>query len=545
MLTESALFTQIIPESLRTARALAQSERLEQNERQAQSKSQEQTEPQKQSAQQKQSEPHAGSTVQPQQTPTADLALFRAHTRELCALLARQGNDPTWYCQSFNPYPLAISVEHFQTQKRLQSLLYKALTKIVENYFQDQLLQKWLDLPEPVFAALAKLADKPFCLGSYRPDFLHTTDNSIAICEINARFPANAYFISYYLNNVIGATEYLNHGQQAGLARTNSSGDALTVSDSTLSPFAGISHTVELFNSIFADHKNIYSLYKREKGWDRHFFEYELTAKGHDLVSPASLAALADALLNGTATSSDWTNSARHSRAGADSAGTYSVGHSSAGTSGVETDSGGKTTQTDLALFLELHQDELTDHGLLDFVCSNFDRLTCFNDPRTIFIVHDKRMLSILCDREKLSAYMTGEEADFLSRHIVPTWTIKDSQDKVEEAMRNSDQFVLKPNLLGKGEGMLFGATTETEQFRSALQDERCSHFILQTFVPQKKHDIYMEIDKQLVQRQVNIVGTLLCFDDELLGPGIYRASPSDIVNVAGGGAILVPMLAT
>lgn len=521
MLTESALFTQIIPESLRAARARDQSEP------------------------QKNTEPQTEPKAQSQQTPTANLALFRAHSRELCTLLAKQGNDPTWYCQSFNPYPLAISAEHFQTQKKLQSLLYKALTTIVENYFQDEHLQKWLDLPEPVFRALSKLADKPFRLGSYRPDFLHTMDNSIVICEINARFPANAYFISHYLNNVIGTTEYLNHGRQAGLARTDISGDALSESTFAasafdLSAFPEISRTVELFTSVFADHKSINCLYKREKGWDRHFLEYELTARGHVLVSPASHAALAEALLNGTARSSDWTESAGHSSADTDSTGT-----SGAGTSDFETGSGRKSTKPSLALFLELHQDELTDQGVLDFVCSNFDRLTCLNDPRTIFIVHDKRMLSILCDREKLSAYMSDEEADFLSRHIVPTWTIKDSQDKVEEALLKSDQFVLKPNLLGKGEGMLFGATTTTEQFRSALQDERSSHFILQTFVPQKKHNIYLEIDRQLVQRPVNIVGTLLCFDDELLGPGIYRASPSDIVNVAGGGAILVPMLAT
>jgi len=41
----------------------------------------------------------------------------------------------------------------------------------------------------------------------------------------------------------------------------------------------------------------------------------------------------------------------------------------------------------------------------------------------------------------------------------------------------------------------------------------------------------------------VNVVGTMLCFDDIFFGPGIYRASPGDIVNVAGGGTVLFPVL--
>lgn len=36
------------------------------------------------------------------------------------------------------------------------------------------------------------------------------------------------------------------------------------------------------------------------------------------------------------------------------------------------------------------------------------------------------------------------------------------------------------------------------------------------------------------------VVGTLLCIGDQYFGPGIFRASSKVIVNVSGGGNILI-----
>lgn len=55
---------------------------------------------------------------------------------------------------------------------------------------------------------------------------------------------------------------------------------------------------------------------------------------------------------------------------------------------------------------------------------------------------------------------------------------------------------------------------------------------------------IYLETKDSLELKPINVVGTLLCFNDTFLGPGIYRGAAEAVVNVAGGGTILTPALA-
>lgn len=430
-----------------------------------------------------------------------DHASFMQHAKQFRSLLKEQGEDPTWYCNSFNPYPLSVSAEHFERQKRLQVVLHRVLTAVVQNYFHNNLLQEWLSLPEGVFASLKTLCSYPFRIGSYRPDFLHTEENRIVICEINARFPANAYLISNYLNNIVTSPDYL---------RASSAKDA-TAETTAPKSFSTLHDTANVFADYFAQTKTIHILAGREKGWDRHFLVYELTKRGHEVEittkPPEALAEYLEAALTKNR-SRDPASESRH------------------------------------GLFLEFHQDELLANGLLDFICSNYDRFTCLNDPRSIFILHDKRLLALLCDRDKLKAFLSDDDAEFLSSHIVPTWIVRHSPDIVATALANRVHFVLKPNLFGKGEGIIFGATSSQEAFRAALSNEESGDYVLQSLIAQKKTPIYMDNNGSLKLCPVNIVGTLLCFANTFLGPGIYRASPSAIVNVAGGGTILTPMLA-
>jgi hypothetical protein len=47
----------------------------------------------------------------------------------------------------------------------------------------------------------------------------------------------------------------------------------------------------------------------------------------------------------------------------------------------------------------------------------------------------------------------------------------------------------------------------------------------------------------EVVAREMKVVGLLPCLDEEAFGPGMYRAAPDAIVNVARGGLILAPAL--
>lgn len=363
--------------------------------------------------------------------PAPQLPDFRRHSADFRRLLSRQADDPTWYCQSFNPYPLAIAPEHFALQQRLQQVLYKALTKVVENYFHSEYLQDRLSLPLYVLKCLRKIADHPFQPGTYRPDFLHrqmAEKSSIAICEINARFPCNGYLISYYLNQILPQAQLLG-----------------------LTSIAALDCVIDTFDAYFAGAEKISILAGREKGWDRHFLVYELKARGFKTQAAAIEAAInapnIDAMVDQISR-----DLAEHSR---------------------------------LGILLELHQDELRE-DLLDLICSHFDRLICLNDPRTIFLLHDKRLLAVLSHKDELKHLLSESEADFLSQHISPTWVASQAPNIVPDVLTDHANYLLKPNLLGKGEGIIFGATTTAEDFQAALLDKTKSDYILQRLIEQE-----------------------------------------------------------
>lgn len=82
----------------------------------------------------------------------------------------------------------------------------------------------------------------------------------------------------------------------------------------------------------------------------------------------------------------------------------------------------------------------------------------CLNDLRTIYLVHDKRLLTVLCNTEIMQKWLTFEEAKFLKTHIIPSYNIKMSDPKfIEFVINNRESFMIKPTLLGKGHGIIFG----------------------------------------------------------------------------------------
>ncbi len=394
-------------------------------------------------------------------------------SRQLNHLLSGMGGDATWYCKSFNPFPVVLSKAEFELQLRIQRALKSAIEKIVANYFKDQRLLKIISQPEDALKLLSKLDGSPYKIGTYRPDFVHDLEGIPRVCEINARFPCNAYFITHYLSKAFESLTVNSHLRCMAME--------------------GLRNVPSLFLNRFSNKDRLAVVKGREKGWDIHFFMHELKKKCYscDLISTSEL--IADASRDG--------------------------------------------------LIYELHQDELLHEGIWSALKDVVRDLPQLNDLRTILIVHDKRFLSIFHDADIVDEYLDRETAHLLRQHVIPTYVVGRSPGRVEEAKQNQNDWVLKPNLFGKGEGLLIGRNTPKDQWEASLSDEKSSNYVLQQFIDQKKFSIRMLVDGRVEIVNLNIVGTLLCFDDEFVGTGIYRASPNDIVNVAGGGAILFPML--
>lgn len=388
--------------------------------------------------------------------------------------LAGQGGDCTWYCNSFNPYPMVLSVKELEHQLRLQECVYRAAEKIARNYLDDKRLQDALSLPASAMAILKTVRDLPYKVGSYRLDFLHDTAGGIKLCEINARFPTNGYFISHYINNVVPSLHYL--------------GKAIH----RLSPLDDIP---SVFIERFKPGSQVSILKEREHNWDIVFLKHELTKRNYSW-KQQRLAEL---------------------------------------TMASEID----------GLVIELHQDELLreDSAIVSKLCLQKPH---FNDLRTILLAHDKRLLAIFHDDKIMGSYLTKEDSEFLKQNVVETHLLTGTKNNKVAASRNKNEWVLKPNLLGKGEGILFGHSVSEGSWRAALEDPSHKDYVLQRFIKQRKFQVCTRgrVGKEIMlRRNMNVVGTLLCFDDQFLGPGIYRASESDIVNVASGGTILFPMV--
>jgi len=414
---------------------------------------------------------------------------FQKHRQELLAHLSKQSNDPTWYSSAFNPYPLNIPHPQLDLQGQLHEALSTILPAVVENYFKDDEIQTSLSLAPEIFSSLQKLKQAPFRTGSFRPDFLHGLDG-IKICEINARFPANAYFISHYLNNLVSKLTYLEQ--------------------SALLPIKNPDHVPDTFIRHFDGCRRIYIFKQKEKGWDRSFFQYELARHGFKIVEVFTAKEQMGVLQEAEKTHAD-----------------------SAGLSGI---------------FLELHQEELTAEveggQLLAALCRNHERFVYLNDPRTIFLLHDKRLLALLCQSKFNRRFLADDQADLLASHIVPTWVLGQSPEIAAKALQKQQNFVLKPNLHGKGEGIVFGKSVSANLWQVALTKYENRDYILQENIQQETFTLYCAVkdSQQAELKEMKVVGTLLCFGDQFFGPGIYRASQGDIVNVAGGGTVLIPV---
>jgi len=192
-------------------------------------------------------------------------------------------------------------------------------------------------------------------------------------------------------------------------------------------------------------------------------------------------------------------------------------------------------------VILELHQDELLGHLPRAALSRLVEDGRYFNDIRTILLGHDKRLLAVFTS-ELLRDYLTAEDVETLHQRVVPTYVVGLNKEALAMARQRREEWILKPNLFGKGEGIVMGRSVSPEAWQAAL-DAAHPHYVLQPYVEQRRFDILTDAGGEEQSVSMKVVGLLPAFNDRFLGPGIYRASQGDIVNVAGGGAILAPVV--
>lgn len=202
---------------------------------------------------------------------------------------------------------------------------------------------------------------------------------------------------------------------------------------------------------------------------------------------------------------------------------------------------------------LELHQRELAalDPEMLRQIC-----LCCFNDMRTILLVHDKRMLGII-KQELLSFVARGvlsvEQAEALDRGIADT-ALPGSpymHDLLHQSLLNpklKDDYLLKPVRGGKGAGIVFCEDLSAEAWLTALRDlQRAAldpagaNFVAQRKVMQHNYDLVLNKSGEICTQP--LVGTYHTVNGAYLGVGIWRSGSDRICAVSSGASWLCSVI--
>jgi hypothetical protein len=106
----------------------------------------------------------------------------------------------------------------------------------------------------------------------------------------------------------------------------------------------------------------------------------------------------------------------------------------------------------------ELHQDEILDLSdeILELILTD-KQLNYINDLRTIFILHDKRLFSLLSNQQFLYALLNTQQQTFTQ--LIPiTYVINKIPNYLKDSIiTNKQHWCIKPNAAGKGENITLG----------------------------------------------------------------------------------------
>ncbi|KAJ5958756.1 uncharacterized protein N7479_005906 [Penicillium vulpinum] len=443
------------------------------------------------------------------------------------------------------PHPMRMNVQHTDELRELHEALVLAIDNIIERWWKDEeagfskrmpleaheeLLLRWIDGGDT--------ASRPFDQhqGSWRPDFLieevPTTDGpesskeQFRICEINARFAFNGFLITAY-------------GQQG-----------LLYLGAERKGFKGAAERDEIIDGLFTlfdPDLPLHLLKGREGGHDiLMFLECAERRIGvvPKLISPQDLRLVS--------TPDSKTGYKLCCVIDIDQALSANTMHPKSST--LTDHATGEVLEEIYQVGLELHQQELQalSPEMLQHLSSR-----CFNDLRSVFLVHDKRLLGIV--HQELDSLvhrhqvLTERQVEVLRRGIVHTILpgspeLKAFVRQCQESPSFKDNYILKPVRGGKGEGIIFGDEVSTGEWNeklkaleSAVLVPNGTTYVVQRQVQQPLYEVLLK-EEEGVQRN-RLVGTYMSIHGKYIGVGCWRSGPGRVCAISHEGAWMVSVV--
>ncbi|RFU78101.1 hypothetical protein TARUN_4163 [Trichoderma arundinaceum] len=195
---------------------------------------------------------------------------------------------------------------------------------------------------------------------------------------------------------------------------------------------------------------------------------------------------------------------------------------------------------------LELHQRELL--AMRPEMLREIS-LRCFNDMRTILLIHDKRMLGIVkqeLEKQVILNVITPRQAEILDKGIADTLLpgslqLRNLLFRSEKCPNLHQEYILKPIRSGKGDGIVFGEDLTNEEWVTALKRQLSPELALEnSCVVQRRifprlYDVILTASGE--RQRCPLIGTYHIVNGLFLGLGIWRSSNDRICAVSHGGA--------
>lgn len=150
-----------------------------------------------------------------------------------------------------------------------------------------------------------------------------------------------------------------------------------------------------------------------------------------------------------------------------------------------------------------------------------------YNDFRTVFLAHDKRLFSLFFMDTFTDRFLDRADTAFLRDHVIPTYIYGQNDAVWEDARLNKNSYIIKHHCLGKSERVYAGCMTDENEWQTQWNSGAVKEMILQPFITQRctpnvwQGQSFMEY----------IAGTILSVDEEYFGTGLFRSSSLPVLN--------------
>ncbi|KNB08950.1 hypothetical protein FOXG_09634 [Fusarium oxysporum f. sp. lycopersici 4287] len=380
--------------------------------------------------------------------------------------------------ERISPHAVAVSHPLFSRLEQLHVLLGRVFVDIVDRWFTDEKAR----FPERM--PLDPSEEELLPMGSVYPDGLR--DESPYVCEINGRLPLNAV-----MGIALGENGLLELGASKG----------------GLEPVNSMDASYNNLMALFDPDKPLFSIRDKWPGADSKILSAVNVARGRppvEAVRPQDLEVRPDE--NSPTGFSLWDKA---------------------------------TNRLLEQWFVEMLQEEYAD---LEPAVARQLSLTPLNDLRTVFIVHDKRLLGIIPEelpKMVSRGVLTAEEADIVADGI--TQTINPGSEGLQNLLRESksdsdikNYYIYKPCRDGMGHGIELGKNLTQEAWLERLEklanpDVLRPHddaAVIQRLVDHNWYDVVrheVSTDDGPKPNKFHLIGSMFMFQNRKFYPATWR----------------------